>query len=423
VIIPGISADIRSPGRAFGTGVDDPLFSSLTAGLLCALLFMLLNPFLALFLMALVSLYWRVPRLMFVLSAAPSFALFFFQREYGMDWYPGVSGDDVPSYISLYEGNYGYSLGDVWERFFVVPNGNEVLWHMPWSILLNDFAADEDTFVFLHYLANFVALFITMRLLSKRYWIVFAVVYFFLTPIAVDGIAHIWRQQLAFSMFVSGMALRYGRNSRAGSWLIHLSPLMHVSLVFFLIVYWVFLLLRRINAFDHKLRFVLLLGVLMTVVPVTSSIAVGVLDSLGMARIMSFFETGEGSKLRVYLLLIGYALPMLVTFFWLRTDDMNRLILLLCFAVFSIVLALPGANGIYDRLLMFSLPLMGIYFYRCLLDNFPLGWRAPVLVAIFAMGCYRLYLPTREGNGVMTFLADGHAFDPSMGLVRLLTGF
>jgi hypothetical protein len=150
---------------------------------------------------------------------------------------------------------------------------------------------------------------------------------------------------------------------------------------------------------------------------------VAFLDSLGLARILSFFESGDSSALRVYLLLLGYAVPMLSVFFWLPTDDINRLILVLCFAVFSIVLGLPGANGIYDRLLMFSLPLMSLFFYRCLLDNFPPRWHAPTLAVIFALGCYRLYVPTREHNGVMSFVADGHGFDPSMGLLRLLAGF
>jgi hypothetical protein len=401
---------------------DETLQARLLASLLCALLFLVVNPFLALFLIAVTSFFIRVPLLPFLCSAAPAFAVFFFRREYGMDWYPGVSGDDVPSYIGLYEGNYGYTFADLWGRFIAAPNGNEILWHAPWWFLQNTFSVSNESFVFLHYLANFVALILTLRLLSRRYWIVFMVVYFFLTPLTVDGIAHIWRQQLAFSLFVSGVALKYERGSRAGGWLIHISPFMHVSMVFFLVTFWTFLLLRRFGAFDRKLWFVLLLAMLMMIVPALASLAVTSLDSLGVARIMSFFESDGGSVLRIYLLLLVYAVPMLAAFFWLRTDDIDRLFMMLCFAVFSIVLALPGANGIYDRLLMFSLPLMGLYFYRCLLRNFPARWHVPIFIAIFALGSYRLYLPTRESNGVMAFVADGQGLDPTMGLLRLLVG-
>jgi hypothetical protein len=400
---------------------DESLQARTLAGLLCVLLFLVINPFLALFLIAIASFYVRVPLLAFLGSAAPAFAMFFFRREYGIEWYAGA-GDDVPAYIALYEGNYGYTLGDLWRRFIEAPNGNEILWHAPWSFMLNEFGVSNEDFVFLHYLANFVALILTLRLLSSRYWIAFMVVYFFLTPLAVVGVAHIWRQQLALSLFVAGVALKFERRSRAGDWLIHVSPFMHVSLVFFLLAYWSFLLLRRFGAFERKLRFVLLLGLLMAIVPALSSLAVAFLDSIGVARIMSFFQDGEGSVVRVYLLLLGYAVPMLGIFFWLRTSDTDRLFLVLCFAVFSIVLALPTANGIYDRLLMFSLPLMGLYFYRCLLANFPARGRVPVLAAIFALGCYRLYLPTLEDDGVMAFVADGRGFDPTMGLLRLLVG-
>lgn len=401
---------------------NETAHAQLLAGLLCVLLFLVVNPFLALFLIAVTSFFVRVPLLFFLCSAGPAFALFFFHREYGMDWYSGVAGDDVPAYIALYDANYGFTFMDLLERFVEAPNGNEILWHAPWSFLLHAFDAGDQTFVFLHYLANFVALIVALRLLSRRYWIVFMVVYFFLTPLTVVGIAHIWRQQLAFSLFLAGVALKYERRSSSGEWLVHASPFMHVSLVFFLLAYWTFLLLQKLRAFDRPLRFVVLLGALMAVVPALSSLAVAFLDSLGMARILSFFETGESSVLRVYLLLLGYAVPMLGAFFWLRTDDIDRLFLVLCFAVFSIVLALPGANGIYDRLLMFSLPLMGLYFYRCLIRNFPVRWRLPVLMAIFALGCYRLYLPTRENNGVMAFVADGRGLDPTMGLLRLLVG-
>jgi hypothetical protein len=408
---------------AYARRYDESLLARVLAGLLCLLLFLTLNPFLALLLMALLSLNVRVPAPVFILIASIAFAVFFYNREYGIEFYPGLAGDDIPHYRSMYETNYGYTFSDVWQRFVESPNGNEILWNLPWWFAVNQFDMGTETFVFLHYFVNLATLFVTMRLLSTRYWIAFAVVYFFLTPLSVDVMANIFRQQLAFAMFVSGIALRYRHNSRAGTWLMHASPFMHMSVIFYVITYWTFLVLRRINAFDHKLRFVVLLTMMMAIVPALSSIAVAFLDSMGISKIMAFFETGEGSTLRVYLVLLVYAVPMLVAFFWLDNDDINRLFLLLNFAVFSIVLALPGANGIYDRLLMFTLPLMGLYFFRLFLRYFPPLWRAPALVAIFALGVYRMYQPTLESNGIAYFLANGKAFDPFMGLIRMLTSF
>jgi hypothetical protein len=97
--------------------------------------------------------------------------------------------------------------------------------------------------------------------------------------------------------------------------------------------------------------------------------------------------------------------------------------MILCFAVFSIVMALPAANGIYERLLMFCLPFLSFFLFRCFLINASARWTPLFLIFAFATGMYRMYLPTLEGSGTMTFLAYGHALDPSMGLIKLLSTF
>jgi EpsG family len=413
---------VANPIALIGGERGEALVGTLFMALLCVLLYLLVNPFLATFLLAVISLRWNVPKYVFLLMATLSFTMMFYLREYGVEWYPGISGDDIPTYLGMYADNYGLTLSELFARFVGAPNGNEILWHVPWWFLLNYLNGSEDTFILLHYLAVFGSLFVAMRCLSRKYWIVLTVVYFFLTPLSIDGIAHVWRQQMAFAIFVAGVGLQYSRGSRAGGWLMHLAVLVHLSVIFFLFSYWTFLLIRRFGGFDNKLKFTVLIVVLMACVPLLSTVAVRVLDSIGMARILSFFE-GYGTDVRrVYLLLLVYAAPMLGAFFWLRTDNVNRLILIMCFAVFSIVLALPSANGVYDRLLMFTLPLMSIYFYRCVLMNFPDRWYAPVLCLIFALGAYRLHVPTREGAGVMSFVAFGHGMDPAMGLMRLLSG-
>jgi hypothetical protein len=107
----------------------------------------------------------------------------------------------------------------------------------------------------------------------------------------------------------------------------------------------------------------------------------------------------------------------------LKHDDANNLFVVLCFSVFSIVAAIPQANGIYDRLLMFVLPLLGLFFFRSVLINFSARWQLPVLVCSFVIGAYRLYVPTLDQSGPMYFLAFGHALDPLMGVLRMLVSF
>jgi hypothetical protein len=391
--------------------------------LICVLLFLLLNPFLAVFFLALIALFRRVPPWWFIVPASISFALFFYSREYGVEFYPGVSDDDVPRYIALYSSDYGISFSELIARFIEVPNGNEPLWHLPWWALTNGLDASDSTFVYLHYLMMFFVLFLALYSLSTRFLVPFVLVYFFLIPISIDGVSYVWRQELACFVFLAGAGLYVARGQRIGKWIVYLSPFIHLSCVFFVAVFMVFQFLRKHKAFDNNGKVLLVLILILLTVPAASAAAVGYLDAMGLSRVMSYLEGRGTDWLRVYLLIGVYALPQLLAFWLLRNDDVNRLCLVLCFSVFSIVLALPAANGIYDRLLMFTLPLLALFWFRCLTGNFAAVWRIPALMLVFAVGVTRLHAPTELGNGAGSYLAFGHAFDPTMGIVKMLITF
>jgi hypothetical protein len=391
--------------------------------LLSLLLFLLFNPFLALFLLALLALFQRVPPWSFILPASIAFALFFYFREYGVEWYPGLAEDDVPTYVILYNENYGISFLELMQRFFETPNGYEPLWHLPWWALMNGLNASDNTFIFLHYFVIFFTLFLALYSLSARFLVPFVLVYFFLIPISIDGVAYVWRQELACFVFLAGAGLDVARGKKIGKWIVYITPLLHLSCLFFVAAFMVFQVLRKRRAFEHKGKVIFFLVLILLTVPALSSVAVVYFDSIGLSRIMGYFE-GRGTDWGRVALLIGvYALPQLLAFLALRNDDLNRLLLVLCFAVFSIVLALPAANGIYDRLLMFTLPLLSLYLFRCLIANFAAGWRIPALMLVFAVGVMRLQAPAEAGYGAGAFLAFGHAFDPTMGVLKLLVSF
>jgi hypothetical protein len=394
--------------------------TGLLSGVLCVLLFGLLNPFLALLAVAVMETHRRTPAFVFIVSATTAFLLFFWLRDYGVEWFPDISTDDVPNYIWMYQQNYSLTFSGVLERFFEEPNGSELLWNLPWWVLINYFNGSDDTFVLLHYIAIFFGLFVALYTITRRYVAAFALVYMLLTPITIDGLVHIWRQQLALTMFMIGIGLYLARGHKSGRWLIYLTPLMHFSVIFFVLAFMTFEFVRNFRGYSQKLKFGVLLTLIVTVIPVMASIAVGFLDSLGLARIMLYFEGYGADPVRVYLITALYVLPMLAAFFFLKNDDMNYLFAVLSFAVFSIVLALPSANSIYDRLLMFSQPFMGLFFYRCLLRSGSPSAQVPALLLIFVYGVARLYQPTKFDEGVMTFLAYGHAFDPFMGIAKML---
>jgi len=235
----------------------------------------------------------------------------------------------------------------------------------------------------------------------------------------VDGLTHIWRQQLAGSMFILGVGLKYRRKSRLGDWLIFITPLIHLSMLFFLSVYCLYLLMRHFGTFMHKSRFILSMIILMGIVFIFLPSAVVFLDSLGIERISSYYN-GKVDTMRLLLIFFVYAMPMLSVYLLFKTDDINRLFFVLSFSVFSIAFLLPGSSGIYDRLFLFTFPLMGIYFYRSLICQLTARTQIIFLIAIFLLAYYRMYLPTMDGYGVMSFLANGDAFNPFIGLINLL---
>jgi hypothetical protein len=195
---------------------------------------------------------------------------------------------------------------------------------------------------------------------------------------------------------------------------------MHVSIIFFVLVFLAFDYMRKRNAFDNKTKVSIVLLMLLTIIPIVSSALVQMLDSIGFARIMGYFQSAGANPIRVYLLMGVYALPLLVAFYLLRNDAANNLFMVLNLAAFSIVLALPAANAIYDRLLMFSLPLLALHLFRCLMLNFKPIWRLPALVSVFMIGVMRVSGSAQDGFGPGYFLASGHAFDPTMGIIKML---
>ena len=66
--------------RLPGDGARD----SVLAGLISITLFLFVNPFLSLFLLALISMIHRVPTLAFIVSASLTLSVFFFSMEFGI---------------------------------------------------------------------------------------------------------------------------------------------------------------------------------------------------------------------------------------------------------------------------------------------------------------------------------------------------
>lgn len=394
-------------------------YTDILMGLLCIVLFIFVNPFVALFFLAIIARTYRIPAFIFIVSASISFALFFYFREYGVAWDPS-STDDVPVYINFYNMNESIGFWGIFVRFIAVPSGYEPLWNILWWPLINIFGASNNVFVFLHYTLIFVAVFFSFFILSRKYFITLALVYFFIAPMSIDSITHIWRQQLAFSLFLIGIGYYLVHGNTKGKWLIYISPLMHLSSIFFVAVFLVFELYKKYAGFDNRIKFATITGLIFVTLPIMSSVVISYLSSIGVPKIAGYFEGSGDDRSRIFLRVSIVVILLLILHLKLISDDLNNFFIITLLAVFSFMFAFPGSNSIYDRFLMFSLPFFGLYLFRCFLINFSVRWHLLIILFVFVTGAIRIYIPTLNDVGAVRFLANGHAFDPFMGSLKML---
>jgi hypothetical protein len=147
------------------------------------------------------------------------------------------------------------------------------------------------------------------------------------------------------------------------------------------------------------------------------------ISSIGLGRLVTYFFGSSVNTVRVYMLTAAYVFPLLAVHYRLKNDETNNALIILSLGAFSIMFAFPAANSIYDRLLMCALPLAALYMIRAFMLNFSVRWALPIVTGIFVTGVARIYSTSTRGFGVGHFLAYGHAFDPFMGVVRLLTTY
>jgi hypothetical protein len=391
---------------------------SFVSGLFCIAVFFLVNPFLAIFIIAIVSLYTDIPKWPYIISASLSFALFFYSREYGVVW--AASSDDIPNYLIYFHSDDYLSINDIFLRFFSFPSGTEPLWHLLCWLLINLFNAGSNDFLFSYYWLLFVCLFTGFRYLSEKYFALFAIIFFFLTPASIDGLFHLWRQELALLIYLIGIGLAMVKRKKIGFILIYITPLFHLSFVFFVSLFFCFSFYKNKKITNTKFKYFIFLMSISALVSLFYFTGITILESTGVSAITGYFEGTTESKIRVFIVVVINAAILLYSFFKLNTDDLNKFFLVLFFPILGIMFAFPGSDSIYQRLYVAILPILGIYLFRCYLLNYPSKYLGLLILVIFLSGSVRLYFAYTTKLSCTQFLAYGHFFDPTMGFIKLL---
>lgn len=379
--------------------------------------FLVFNPFFALFISALISIKFELPKFSFLLISCISFSMFFYLREYDVIW--SASSDDVPTYVLLYFSNKGISFVEIFYRFLQSPGNNEPLWHFPFWILLNIFKGSESTFIFIHYFLIFFLLFFSLIFLSNRYFIILIFGYFFLAPVALDSVFHIWRQQIASSIFLLGTISYFVKKNRKGLYLIFLSPLIHLVCLFFVAIFIYFNFLRKKKIIETNTKFIFFVFLISISFVLLFNLGINILASFNLDRVLMYAEDSESDQFRLLIVLSFLIGAMILTHIKYKSDDLNKFLIIITFVVTSMSIAFPNASSIFGRLAYFTVPLTAVYFIRWFLINMPRKYFILFVFFILFSGMYRIVPLITEKRASVQFLAFNHPLDLFMGIIKM----
>ncbi len=393
------------------------------SSIICITAFLFLNPFLALFFLAILSKFITPPKLITIFAPAFAFTLFFYSRKYGVFWADDTAGDDVTNYILLYNTNFKLSFSDIFTRFFEFPGNNEPLWHLPFWFLLNFLNFGENQFLFTHYFLIFIILFYSFYTISNKYFLIIALAYFFITPGSLDSIFHIWRQQLAFSFFLLGTVKYFISNKRIGIIYILITPLIHLVSIIFVIFFLLFISFKQTKFYLNKLPIILFILFITSILFITFTSAINYLSTLNLDRIIAYIDSDSGNNFRQIIVMLFFSSFLLFTFYFFKNDNWNNYIFFITLILSFLTVLLPSISSIINRVTYFSIPFIGIYIFRWLIFNFSKNKILIFVIFIFLSGLLRTSFMVINKISSIQFLAFEHPLDPFMGSLKLLFNY
>lgn len=386
------------------------------------ILFLIFNPFIALIISVFLPINGKIHKLIFCFFFSISFALLFCSREYGVEFYGMEATDDAANYISIFKSYPNRSYLDLFLYFIENPSGGEIGYHFFYksiSIFFSNeyFIAWANCFVYF-----FLISFISCNFSTNRQSLLL-LGYFFVFPISLYNIAHIWRQQFAVLLFYLGIFCFYETSyKRVGKFLIYTISLVHISSIFYTIIFLIFEGFRKYwkitkwNILMLIIAFVILEKVLFEGVII-------VLGYFDLSKILFYAEGFSADKSQFFVLLPIY-ISIALFLLWLENGSTIYLFsltyILICL---TLPVAIPTLNSVYDRYINFSIPLIGLFIARrSVMYRSKYIFIFGFLMIIFA-GYFRLGGELNKGVGVISFIGNGRVVDPFLGVVKLVAAF
>ena len=341
-----------------------------------------------------------------------SFSLFFFNRDYGVDFYFNAN-DDVPVYVTYFLKLSDYSFLDIINNFIIFPSGNEPLWQLFWLPVNLIFQGNTDVFIFLHYfLIFYLLLFISKSVFTKNPELVFILLLTFF-QFTLYNVTHLWRQFLAFEIFIIGV-LSFKKSSRII--LIFSSFLIHLSSLYYIVLYYGYIFLNKfIKSVHKKIIFSLVLLFLFF-----NTIAFFLGEYFER---IAYYTQGLTSE-RNFQSLKSVLFSVILFLSYKKSAYLkNKKILYYITSIsFLLPLIIPQFNALYDRFYSLSFILLAIFliisslniesFKILIKSKFNLG----IFTALLILSSIKLITEYFANIGVVSYLASGKFLSPFSGL-------
>lgn len=341
----------------------------------------------------------------------------FFFREYGVDWTKSAS-DDSLEYIRRYNDLANIPLLEVFTRFFIRLGDLEPLWYLPWWFLKNWLNGSNNLFLFLQYLLSSVLILKLGKRLDGNNYLFLILFYLFLFPDGVYSNVHLFRAQIAFLVFSIGLTY-LDENKRIGYSLILISAFFQISTLFLSV-----LIIFYFQFFDQNLNKnkLLLFCILITIsLPIFFKPLVDILaTNFGFSKILNYLQI-EGSE-RIPTYIKSFIIAVFSLIYW-RFGKPNSFVfasIILNFLSIGFFFMFPKAQIIYERLFIFSLPLLSLSIGKFLLEKFSSKLIFLTLIPVYLIVFVRLFLSYKNQSGVYRYLAFGELMDPFSGIIKII---
>ena len=386
---------------------------------LIVVLYLVFNTFLALFFSIFLNRNSYAFKKINLICFSFSFALLFFSREIGVNFYEYAT-DDVEVYIEFFKSISATDFSILLNQFFANPSGNEPI-YLAFIKILNIITFQNiSTFIFLHYFILFYLLYVFVSKISVRFAPLLIIFYFFSFPISIYSIAHVWRQQIAI-LFLYILVLNRDKikNNFVFYLLLISTVLIHLSNIYFLLIY---LFYQFVITFleETPKNLILTSLILMIVEKLIFTIFLIILSLFGLDKLLSYADGLSANKDIFFKLLPIY---ITLTLFVLYMNKKNTKIYILLFFTLSSLLmtiVIPSLNSIYDRFINFTIPLIGVLFIVYFFSNKLIKYIPILAFVIFIIGSLRFFIEYRNNVGVISYIGYKHAFDPFIGVIKLL---